>query len=481
MELPRAGASSGGALAGAFGQPTAGQASSGSPPGGGGSPPGGGGASPAHGGASLAEGGASLAEGGATGWAGESGAGGAEGEPRSIESLLGDYDVFFSPPPALADCSPTWYEPRMNLGLIVASSGVLEAQIFRDYDWQAGFFQEPRVGAGPLELPVLLDWEKTTVSPALTLDWDAHGFRGTGFAEIPYTCHDNVKMTRQVPVKVEVDRTAPKLRVEPVGFTLLGFTRFSFTFSEPVALPSGDYNTVFSEPSDGQQALELYDVNTNAALPAVWKWSLGGPVSQAHVVDPAAIEGRTIAARLIAALADRAGNPLSVLGQTFDIQRSAVLDTELDFDHEPGVGMFGNASYHAAAEPGAECEQGGCLVLDGPVVACEGAPKSTFAVRLSSPWDAAVQVRYRVWASTKSLETLAIAYPSGCSGSFNAALTPLAQPAGAFIYASDWQTVNLTPCGGPEYENGFSLSLPCVDFTPPPAVRIVLERITRPQ
>jgi hypothetical protein len=131
------------------------------------------------------------------------------------------------------------------------------------------------------------------------------------------------------------------------------------------------------------QALELYDVDTNAALPTVWTWALAGPVAQAHFVDPGSVEGRTIAARLLAPFADHAGNPLIVLG-SFDIERSALLDSELDFDHEPAVGMFGNASYHAAAGPGAECEQGGCLVLDGPVVACNGAPQSTFAVRLSS-------------------------------------------------------------------------------------------------
>ena len=367
----------------------------------------------------------------------------------------------------------------MNLALFFASSGEFEAHLFADFFWQASFAQEPRVRADRIELPALSDWEKKPIAPALTLDTDAHGFRGTGFAEIPYTCQDGVKITQRVSVTVEADHAPPKLRLDPVGFTLLGFTRFSPTFSEPVQLPSGDYNGVFSEPSDGEQALELYDVNTNAALPTAWRWALGGPVAQPHFVDSGSVEGRTIAARLLVPLADRAGNPLVVLGQTFDIERAAVLDTKLDFDHAPAFGLFGNASFHAAAEPGAECEQGGCLVLDGPVVACFGAPRSTLAVRLSSLWDTDVEIRYRVWASTSSLAPFAIDYASGCGGTFYTDLTALPQPDGAFTHASSWKTLKLHPCGGPEAEVGFSLSLNCAEPAPPPAVRIVLERVTR--
>src|SRR6185369_10662103 len=346
---------------------------------------------------------------GDAGDAGDAGAGGTADTPPSLDVLIGDYDVYFAPPPPLSGCSPAVAEPRMNLALFFASSRKLEAQVFADFDWQAGFSQQPRVKLTTLEIPAFSDWEKKPLAPALTLDLDADGVRGTGFAEVPYTCQNGLVKTQRMPVTVKADRTPPKLRVDPVGFTLLGFTRFSFRFSEPVALPSGSYDSVFSEPSDGEQTLQLYDVDTNAVPPAIWQWSLGGPVSEAHFVDPASVEARTFAARLIAPLADRAGNPLLVLGQSFYIQRSAVLDTEIDFDQEPTVGVFDNASYHAAAEPGAECEQGGCLVLDGPVVPCFDAPQSTFAVRLSSLWDTDVQVRYRVWASTQSVEPLDIA------------------------------------------------------------------------
>jgi len=471
MEMLHAGSSAGGALGGAFEQPTAGQASGGAPP--------------AEGGASPAEGGASPAEGGATGWAGDTGdagdagAGGTGPKPPSIELLIGDYDVYFSPPPALGGCSPVVSEPRMNLALFFGSSRKLDAHLFADFLWQAGTTQQPRVNGATLEVPAVLDWAKQPLAPALTLDLDANGIRGTGFAEIPYTCQNGVPKTLRMPVTVEADHTAPKLRVDPVGFTILGFTRFSFTFSEPVALPSGDYKDVFSEPSDGEQALELYDVDTSGALPTAWKWTLGGPVSEAHFVDAASVEDRTIAARLIAPLADRAGNPMTTLGQSFYVQRSAVLDTEIDFDQEPAFGMFDSASYHAAAEPGAECEQGGCLVLDGPVVPCFGAPQSTFAVRLSSAWDTDVQIRYRVWASSQSVAPLEIGYASGCSGTFYTDLSPLTQPEGALSHASAWKTVNIRPCGGPEYEVGFTLSLGCAENASPPAVRVVLERIAR--
>jgi len=470
MEMLRAGAGSGGAVGGAFVQPSAGQASGGAPP---------------------AEGGAPPAEGGATGWAGDSsagqggaadasaGEGGTGGEPAPIELLVGDYDVYFPEPPTLDDCSPSWSEPRMNLALFFASSGEFEAQLFADFYWQASSAQEPSVGPKTIELPALSDWAQKPLAPALTLDRGAHGILGTAFADIPYICQGGVKITERVPVLVAADRTPPKLRVDPVGFPLLGFTRFGVTFSEPMQLPSGDYNDVFSEPSDGEQALQLYDIDTNGALPTAWRWALGGPVAQAHFVDPGSVEGRSIAARLSAPLADRAGNPLIVLGQTFDIQRSAVLDTELDFDHEPTAGMFGNASYHAVAEPGAECEQGGCVVLDGPVVACSGAPQSTLAVRFSSAWDTAVQIRYRVWASTYSVEPFAIGYASGCSGSFYADLAALPQPDGAFTHASAWKTLTLRPCGGPEAEVGFTLSLACAAYAPPPNVRVVIERITK--
>ncbi|HEX2670276.1 MAG TPA: hypothetical protein VHM25_05360 [Polyangiaceae bacterium] len=472
MEMLHAGSSAGGAVGGAFEQSTAGQAS-------GGAPSAEGGASAAKGGATPADGGAPLAEAGAAGWAGDAGAGGTADQAPSLELLVGDYDVYFPPPPALDGCSPALTEPRLNLALSFDRSGKLEAQLYSDFYWQAESAQAPRVRAGTVEVLALSDWAHQPVAPALTLDSDAHGIRGTGFAEIPYTCQKGASKTQRVPVKVERDHTPPQLRVDPVGFTILGFTHFSIRFSEPLALPSGNFDMILSEPSDGEQTLELYDVDTNAVPPAIWQWSLGGPVSEAHFVDPASVEGRTIAVRLIAPLADRAGNPLLVLAQSFYIQRSAVLDSEIDFDHEPAVGVFDNASYHAAAAPGAECEQGGCLVLDGPVVPCFGAPRSTFAVRLSTRWDTEVQVRYRVWASAQSVEPLDIAYPSGCSASFYTDLSALPQPAGDFTHVSAWNAVKFGPCGGPDNENGFTLSLPCTDITPPPAVRVVLERITR--
>src|SRR6185369_5959192 len=201
---------------------------------------------------------------GDAGDAGDAGAGGTADTPPSLDVLIGDYDVYFAPLPPLSGCSPAVAEPRMNLALFFASSR--------------------------------------------KLDLDADGVRGTGFAEVPYTCQNGLVKTQRMPVTVKADRTPPKLRVDPVGFTLLGFTRFSFRFSEPVALPSGSYDSVFSEPSDGEQTLQLYDVDTNAVPPAIWQWSLGGPVSEAHFVDPASVEARTFAARLIAPLADRAGN-----------------------------------------------------------------------------------------------------------------------------------------------------------------------------
>jgi hypothetical protein len=226
--------------------------------------------------------------------------------------------------------------------------------------------------------------------------------------------------------------------------------------------------------------LELYDTDTNAALPTAWRWSLAGPVALANFVDPASAEGVTMAARLLAPLSDRAGNALIALDQLIDIEPAAVLDTELDFDEEPAAGVYDNASHHAAAEPGAECEQGGCLVLDGPVVACYDAPSSTFAVRLASAWDQALKLRYRVWASSYSVSPLSIGYASGCTGSFSVSLTALAQPEGTFSYASEWQTLDLGPCGAPENENGFTLSLGCAEYSPPPDMRVVVERISRP-
>lgn len=471
MQMQAAGSSAGGATGGVREQPTAGRAS-------GGAPTAEGGASTAEGGASIVEGGALPAEAGAGGWAGE---GGATSKPPSTELLIGDYDVFFQPPPPLADCSPDVSEPRLNLALFFGSSRKLEAQQFADYYWDATVSQQPKLSVDTLEVPAALDYEKKPLAPALTLDLDADGVRGTGFAEIPYSCSNGATKTQRMPIRVEVDRTPPKLRIDPVGFTLLGYTRFGFTFSEPVKLPNGDYNDVFSEPSDGQQAVELYDVATSGTLPTAWKWALGGPVSQAHFIDAVSVEGRTIGARLVTPLADRAGNPLTVLGQSFYIQHAAVLDTEIDFDQKPAVGMFDNASYHAAAEPGAECEQGGCLVLDGPVVPCFGAPQSTFAVRLSSPWNTKVQIRYRAWASTSSVSPLEIGYASGCSGTFYTDLSPLPQADGALTHASTWKTVDISPCGGPENEVGFTLSLGCAENAQPPTVRVVLERIRRSQ
>lgn len=474
MEMLRAGTSSGGALGGAFDSPKAGQSSSGATSAGGG-------ASPAEGGRPNEGGTAGYAgEAGATGEAGAgSGVGGTGAEPPSIEPLLGDYDVYVPLPPVINGCSPTWLEPRMNLALFLASSGEFYAQLFADFYWQATLAQEPRLGVHTIEVPALSDGAHTPLAPALTLDWDANGLRGTGFVAIPYTCQNGTSTTRRVPVTVKADHTPPKLRVDSVGFTILGFTRFVATFSEPITLPSGDYNTVFSEPSDGEQALEFYDSDTSATLPTAWKWAIGGPVAQAHFVDPGSVEGRIISARLIASLSDRAGNPMDTLGQGFYIQRSAILDTELDFDHPPATGMFDGASYHAAAEAGAECEQGGCLVLDGPVVACSGAPQSMFAVRLSSAWNTDVQVRYRVWASTNSVAPLTIGYASGCSGTFYTDLSPLTQPDGTLTHASEWQTVALRPCGDPEYEVGFTLSVACAESAPAPAIRVVLERMTR--
>jgi hypothetical protein len=148
-----------------------------------------------------------------------------------------------------------------------------------------------------------------------------------------------------------------------------------------------------------------------------------------------------------------------------------VLTTALDFNEELAVGMYGNASYHAVADLGAICEQGGCLVLDGPVTACYGEPTGGLAVRLASPWES-LQLRYRVWATTYSVSPLAIGYSSGCTGSLSVALSPLAQPDGVYTYASEWTTASIAPCGAPEDENGFTVSLDCSEYQQPPPVKV---------
>jgi hypothetical protein len=434
------------------------------------------------------EGGA-PSEGGAGGWAGEAsaeqagagGAGGAGGELPSVDVLLGDYDLYLASPPVVDGCSVAWYEPRINFAVYLKGPGKLEVLPFADFFWQANLAKEPAVGASSIVIAAVSDWADVPLTPALELGWDANGFAGTGSAEIPYTCQGDVPTTRTVSVTIGADHTSPRLRVDAGTPPSFGFTKFGFTFSEPVTLPSGDYGITFSEPGDGEQALELYDLDTNAALATAWKWSLAGPIAQARFLDPASVEGLTIAARLVTPIADRAGNALVTLDQTFDIEPAAVLDTNIDFDQAPAVGRYGNASYHAAAEPGAACEQGGCLVLDGPLVACYGAPQGGFAVRLTSSWEEEVQLRYRVWASTSSVSPLAIGYASGCTGFFfSSALKLLAQPDGAFSYASDWQTSDFGPCGGPENENGFTVSLACAEYEPAPYIRVVVEAITRP-
>ncbi|MES1186997.1 MAG: hypothetical protein ABUL60_24495 [Myxococcales bacterium] len=430
-------------------------------------------------GAAGVTGGAAGVDGGAGAGGQELGGGGATAETPSVTVLAGNYDVYLAAPPAVVGCAVAWYEPRINLAVYLTDAGKLEALPFKDFFWQGNFAEEPEVSPSTFKLAALLDWANAPATPALELSWDEAGFLGAGTAEIPYTCEGGPVTTRVVAATLEADHTSPKLRVDPDGYGSFGFTRFDFTFSEPVDLPHGEYDIVFREPADGEQAVELYDVDTNAPLPTVWQWSLAGPVAQAHFPDPASVEGRTVAARLSATLRDRAGNPLVPLEKTFDIAPAAVLDGELDFDQAPSAGVYGNASYHPTAEPGAPCEQGGCLVLDGPVARCYEAPHSTFAVRLASPWDTGVQIRYRVWASTSSVSPIGIGYASGCSGSFPAALNPLAQPDGSFTYASDWTTRTISPCGGPENENGFTLSLDCAEYGAPPDVRVVIERLTR--
>ena len=446
------------------------------------------GATPSEGGVpneagAPSEGGAPQ-EGGAGGLAGDAGgeqagAGGAGGEPPSIEVLLGDYDVYIAAPPLVAGCTVAWYEPRINLAVYPKGSDKLEVLAFADFFWQANFAKEPTVEATTLAITVTSDWEAKPLAPALKLGWAAAGFDGTGSAEIPYTCAGNAQVTRTVSATLEPDRTSPTLRIDAGNPPHFGFTKFSFTFSEPVQLPSGGSGVTFSEPSDGEDALALYDVDTNTELATAWKWALGGPVAQARFLDPASAEGRTIAARLTTPLTDRAGNALVTLEQTVDIEPSAVLETALDFDAPPTAGLFGNASYHAAAGPGAECEQGGCVVLEGEQVPCYGAPLGGVAVRLPSTWQS-LQLRYRVWSSTVGLMPLAIGYASGCTGSFPATLVKLAQPDGAFTHASAWTTADLAPCGGPENENGFTVALGCTESGQPPVVRVVLERIARP-
>lgn len=423
------------------------------------------------------EGGAGGSAGGAGGE--QAGAGGADGERPPVEVLLGDYDVYMAAPPAVAGCSVAWYEPRINLAVSPKGSGKLEVLPFADFFWQANFAKEPAFAATTLAIAALLDWEDKPLTPALKLGLDSAGFDGTGWAEIPYTCTGNAQTTRTVSVTLEPDRTSPTLRVDAGNPPSFGFTKFSFTFSEPVQLPSGNYGITFSEPTDGENTLELYDVDTNTALATAWKWALGGPVAQARFLDPASAEGRTVAARLTTPLNDRAGNALVTLDQDVDIEHSAVLETALDFDVQPTVGLFGNASYHAAAGPGAECEQGGCLVLEGTEVACYGAPLGGVAVRLPSTWES-LELRYRVWSSTVGLSPLEIGYASGCTGYFPTTLVKLAQPDGAFTHASAWTTANVAPCGGPDYENGFTVALGCAESGPLPVVRVVIERIARP-
>lgn len=423
-------------------------------------------------------GGESTGEGAA---AGDHAGGGAAGAPASVEVLLGDYDVYLASPPAIAGCSVAWYEPRLNLAVSSLGSGKVEALAFPDFFWQANFAAEPTVGPSTINLAAVADWAGLPLAPALSLAWDAQGFSGGGTAEIPYTCEAGLTATYSVPVSIETDRTSPKLRVDPGGYPSFGFTRFGFTFSEPVELPSGSFSVTFREPADGEAVVELYDVDSGVALPAIWKWSLGGPVALANFADPASVEGLTIGARVIAQASDRAGNALISLEQIFDIEQAAVLETQLDFDQRPTAGIYGNASYHSAAGPGAECEQGGCLVLDGPVARCYDQPRSTFAVRLTSPWTESLQVRYRVWASSYSVSPIAIGFASGCSGSASALLTPLAQAQGAFTHVSEWQTLSISPCGGPENETGFTLSLGCAEYEPPPDVRVVVERIWWPE
>jgi hypothetical protein len=410
---------------------------------------------------------------------GAGGDAGAGSGPASIEVLVGDYDVYLASPPVVAGCSVAWYEPRINLTMYQADSGKLAALPYADFFWHANFDVETKVSANTVQLAASLDWADSTLTPALDLSWGADGFVGPGSAVIPYDCEEGATTTRTVVATIEADHTSPKLRVDPDSYGTFAFTRFGFTFSEPVDLPSGDYGITFEEPADAEQVVELYDLSTNAALPTAWKWSLAGPIAQAHFLDLPSVEGRTIAARLIATVTDHAGNPLVALAKTFDIAPAALLETELDFDQAPPVGLYGNASFHATAEPGAACEQGGCLVLDGPVAQCYDAPHSTFAVRVASPWDDGIDLRYRVWASSSWVSPLEIGFASGCSGSFSTALSPLAQADGPFTHVSDWKTVTLHPCGGPENEDGFALSLACAEDGPPPAVRVVVERLTR--
>lgn len=439
-----------------------------------------GGVSGTGGGASA--GGSSGVDGsGGTGTSGASGTGGSS-NPPDVLALLGDYDVFVEPPPSVEGCTADWYEARLNLSVEQTDETELRAQAFVDFEWSAYGRDAPGLDANTLVLPAVKNWDESLAVPALELSRTEQGLSPSGFAEIPYTCDEGPAVIRRVAVTVAADTTPPKLRVEPLSWgPVFAFTHFGFTFSEPLLLPSGDYYSWFEEPEDAAQVAQFFDVETGLTLATTFQWSLAGPLQVANFLDPEGVEGRTVSLRILESVADRAGNPVIASEQLFEVLPAAPLGTEIDFDGGTQPGIYGNATYHAESGPGAACEQGGCLVLDGPVPVCDatGPPASMFAIRAAANWDTGHELRYRVWASTYAVTSLMVGFASGCLGEYSSSLSLLAEPDGPFTHASPWQDRPIGLCGGPNRENGFVLALGCWPGAEPPEVRVVIERIRR--
>lgn len=413
------------------------------------------------------------------------GSGGTAGRAIQPEALFGDYDVHFSTLPSLDGCRSRLSSSRMNLQIDTLDG--FQARAFQSFGFDFVKPGPPKLDDRSFELPsgsfgsVDAFWV-----PSLHLNVRGDGFAGDGWAYAEYECTDGPS-TVTVDVKVVPDETSPVLRVVstlPTGTDLFPFSSVALDLSEPVVMPSGAYDDDIVDLDDAASTLAFVDSSSGEELPLTWYTGLSGPAVNGRFPSMVGLAGRTLYARTLAPLPDRAGHPTMLDGVTYLVQEPAELGDLLSFDELPPAGVFGAATWFAPDDPTSPCESGGCLALDGAGYGCT--PDFTrspayVALSLGEQPPAGVRIRYRILYVDETDATVHLFqhYPSDCVGyKPDSGRHVLPEPVNGFAYGTDWITTEVGFCAGPIAERGMLFALGCESAaSTPPNARLVIEWI----
>lgn len=385
---------------------------------------------------------------------------------ESARVLVGSYDVWITDP-NLPHCRLPASGSRLNL-IVAMKDGALTAYLFEDGFWSYAAGTKMKLEAGALTLtPDILVDDPPDRRPTLVFAWGASGFEPQAQATVHLECDGGYVYDLDEPVRIEQDRTPPRLVANPyedIG-RVFPFTHIALRLTEPARLDSIGAFYPDPEDIDVRNQVKLVNIDTNDTIPAGYEgYPWMGPETDVVFLDQESVVGVRFRAEPVN-LTDLAGNAALPDDRTYEVSNAGPIVTNVDFDVGPHPSTYGAATYFAQGSSGAPCESGGCLVMEGEIQDCDAqvpADSPALVTRFGfTETQGKATLRYRVWATNPVLLSLSV-LAELCSEGVYVRMEPLATSEGVYTYASAWADAAVGPCLRASGQNPLIVLPPCI-------------------